>query len=320
MRNKIRTVSLVHDVTRPLQTSAFRQWPGQWPGGSATVGNSFFLPAIDGAFNADWLVCGTPPPSTITTNVPFERRIFLVQEPPEFWSVSEQILSMFRWIICPYHVGDPHPQIVTRYVPHNWWYGIEVRSSGGHIFGPGGLTLEQIEAEKQPKKMPKMSTIVSQKSFLPGHRKRLLFTLKLKEALGDLLDIYGHGFRDIPDKRDALLDYKFHFAAENSCHAHYWTEKLADPLLARCRTFYCGATKIDDYFDSSAVLSLNLDEVDGSIQKIKWSIENEHVDIGAIDRARHDVLYKYNLPFYIDKLIDELEIALYQSRPHRESA
>lgn len=308
MTKQFRTVALVYDVKKPMERRLFRQWPGEWPRGSSLVGNSFFVPPVDGKFDADWLICGTPPTNTINTSVPFDRRVFLVQEPPDYWSVSDEILSNFRWIICPYQTSEKSPQILTRYVPIQWWYGLTVRSSGGHQFGPEALTFKQIESEPQPKKLNKMSTIVSAKSFLAGHRKRLAFTLKLKEALGDFLDIYGHGFREVPDKRDALLGYKYHFAAENAVLDHWWTEKVDDPLLARCRTFYCGASRISDYFESDAVLPLDIDEIDKSIEKIKRAIENDDVNSGAIERARHDILYKYNFPFYIDSLLGELEL------------
>ena len=55
----------------------------------------------------------------------------------------------------------------------------------------------------------------------------------------------------IEDKFDALIGYKYHLALENSVIPDYWTEKLADSLLAWCKPIYYGCPNINDYFSSS---------------------------------------------------------------------
>ena len=66
------------------------------------------------------------------------------------------------------------------------------------------LTLNDIENETFEEKKENISTIMSAKNFLPGHKKRLLFTSKLLEDKEIGLHVFGHGFNNIADKREAL--------------------------------------------------------------------------------------------------------------------
>ena len=82
-----------------------------------------------------------------------------------------------------------------------------------------------------PQKTKLVSVVASNQTYLPGHRARLEFVAKLKEALGDQVDVFGRGINGFADKRDVLDDYRYHIAIENSVCENYWTEKLADPYM-----------------------------------------------------------------------------------------
>ncbi len=62
-----------------------------------------------------------------------------------------------------------------------------------------------VEDRQVFKKTKLVSMISSNKSMVPGHRKRLEFVDKFK----DQVDLYGRGFRDINRKEDGLRDYMF---------------------------------------------------------------------------------------------------------------
>jgi hypothetical protein len=139
---------------------------------------------------------------------------------------------------------------------------------------------------------------------LPGHKSRLEFTLALKEELGSVFDVFGYPHNPILDKRDALIGYKFHLAIENAVYPHYWTEKLADPILGRCKVFYHGAGEIHNYFPKDAVVSINIHKPQEAIRIItKHLSQAEQINDRAIEVSREYVLSKFNFPFYFDKII-----------------
>jgi len=60
-----------------------------------------------------------------------------------------------------------------------------------------------IEEREIYEKTKLVSMISSNKSMVPGHRKRLEFVNKFK----DQVDLYGRGFRDLPRKEEGIKDY-----------------------------------------------------------------------------------------------------------------
>jgi hypothetical protein len=305
---KIQTVVIAQDTAAPILEQLFRrQWPGVWPCGSSMVGNTLFVPpSCDGKLRADWLICCTPPPEKIVTDIPKNRRIFLIQEPPEFWRPPAELLSHFGYIISPYHLDVPEGTTLFLGVTTGlfWWYGVEMN---GHKPVGGSLSYDEIRLEPRHKKGRLLSTIVSNKSFLPGQQSRVDFTLALKEQLGSVFDIFGYPHNPIVDKRDALIGYKFHLAIENAVHPHYWTEKLADPILGRCKVFYHGAGEIHNYFPQDAVVSINIHEPQEAMRIIKHHLSQaDKINDQAIEVSREHVLSKFNIPFYFDKIIQRI--------------
>ena len=301
----IQTVVVAQDSSKPIHEGLYRrQWPGVWPGGSSMVGETLFLPpSSDGKLRADWLICGTPPPNQIVTDIPKERRIFLLQEPPEVWTPTTEFLEHFGYVISPYTLPTPKGTHLFLGVTTGlfWWYGAKMH---GHKETSESLTFDDIKSETPSVKNKLLSTIVSNKSFLPGHQSRITFTLALKEELGDDFDVFGYPHNPIADKRDALVGYKFHLAIENSIHPHYWTEKLADPILGRCKTFYHGASEIHQYFDNSAVVPIDIYDLNNAIDTIKNHLSlADKIDYESIEKSRGDILNKFNFPFFIDKVI-----------------
>ena len=74
--------------------------------------------------------------------------------------------------------------------------------------------------------------ILSDKDFSEGHKKRIEFVNKIISLpISEYIDVYGHGFKPIPDKWDAIAPYKYHLVLENSVQKDYWSEKLADSFL-----------------------------------------------------------------------------------------
>jgi hypothetical protein len=302
----LRTISLVTDDRTPLSAYLTRQWPGTWPRGDSIVGNSIFIPPIGGQHRGDWLVCpSSPPPERISTDIPRERRILFVVEPPEFWQPPVELLDSFGYVVSPYPLpqfqGVQIPSVTTGLL---WWYGIDL---DGHRPTGNFMTLDAIRREPWPEKTRLMSVITSAKAFLPGHRKRLAFVQQLKEAFGDALDLYGAGINPIADKREALAPYLYHVAIENAVHPHFWTEKLADPMLGRCVTFYHGAPSAAASFPEGVVVPIDIDRPQAAIDTIVAKLRGPLPDRPVIEAARNRLIDFYNFPSFCDHLIDAIE-------------
>lgn len=304
----IRTVAVAADNLNYPTKLGCRQMPGSWPQGNSLVGRTFMLPPpSDGLYRGDYLVVGTPPPKQFKTVIPREKRIFMLFEPPEFWRPEKRFLDAFGCVVTPYRLKDfDGIQILAPATAGNWWYG--AKKIRGQDTGEV-LSFEEIRDESYPEKINKISIITSKKNYLPGHRDRLNFIQKLSETIPGELEIFGYGFKELQDKRDGLYPFRFHLAMENSVHSDYWTEKLSDPILGRCITFYYGATRIQDYFPEQSIIPINILDFDSSLSKISYFIKNRLPDNldEDIESARSKVLYRYNAPFFLDYIIDELE-------------
>lgn len=132
---------------------------------------------------------------------------------------------------------------------------------------------EEIEKMEVPEKKRKISFITSSRTFLPGHTRRLAWMRKIRELYGD---------------------------------------EIADAILAYTVPIYCGCKNIDAYFPSEAMISLNINDEQGSIALINNVLNDSkriyQEKLPFLKEARNRLLFKYNLfPFvksYIDKYVD----------------
>jgi hypothetical protein len=301
----LRTIALVHDADPGTHPHVTRQWPGSWPGGDSVVGNSLFIPRSGNRYRGDWLVCTASQPGRIDTDIPKTRRILFVLEPPEFAIPPSELLDQFGYVVSPYRLaGCSAVQIPGVTTGLFWWYGIAM--DGHRPTGPF-MSLAELRDEPVLPKSRLISTITSSKAFLPGHRSRLAFIALLQEAFGDLIDVFGHGIRPVADKRDALRPYQYHVALENSVHPNYWTEKLADPLLGRCVTFYHGAPSAAETFSRGSVVPIDIAHPYDAIETIVTTMKAGTIATDEIEASRHILLEHFNFPIYCDRLIDAIE-------------
>ena len=100
-----------------------------------------------------------------------------------------------------------------------------------------------------------VSMISSNKSMIPGHRKRLEFVNKFK----DKVHLYGRGFNDIVRKEDGLLDYMFSIAVENAVYDTYFTEKLTDCFATGTIPIFYGCKGVTEYFNEDGIIFLDDD-------------------------------------------------------------
>lgn len=108
---------------------------------------------------------------------------------------------------------------------------------------------------KEPKIYEKskiISMISSNKKMCGGHLKRLEWV----DRIGDQVDLYGRGFKEIELKEEGLCDYMFSVAIENLCSDGYFTEKILDCFATGTIPVYLGAPNIGDYFNMDGIINL----------------------------------------------------------------
>lgn len=99
-----------------------------------------------------------------------------------------------------------------------------------------------------------VSIIASAKKFTEGHQLR--HEIIEKSGRNDLA-LFGHGYRSIPYKLEALKDFRFSFVIENSRVDYYFTEKLIDCLLTGTVPVYFGCPSIGKFFNTDGFIFLN---------------------------------------------------------------
>lgn len=108
---------------------------------------------------------------------------------------------------------------------------------------------------REPKiyeKSKMISMISSNKLMCEGHRLRLEWV----ERIGDQVDLYGRGFKEIELKEEGLCDYMFSVAIENGQYETYFTEKLLDCFATGTIPVYLGSPNIGDYFNKDGIINL----------------------------------------------------------------
>ena len=100
-----------------------------------------------------------------------------------------------------------------------------------------------------------VSMISSNKSMVPGHRKRLELVNKFRNQV----HLYGRGFRDLDAKEDGLRDYMFSIAVENAVYDTYFTEKLTDCFATGTIPVFYGCKGVTEYFNEDGIIFLDDD-------------------------------------------------------------
>jgi len=145
-----------------------------------------------------------------------------------------------------------------------------------------------------------LSFITSNYAARRGHRKRLKFLDQIKDKVD--FDLWGRGFRTMEDKFDALHDYKYSIVIENSRHRDYWSEKVADALLAGCLPFYYGCPNISNYFHPQSLIQIDIEKPNEAISIIRKAIENKEWEKRQqnIEQERQKIVNEYQFfPVFI---------------------
>ena len=110
---------------------------------------------------------------------------FISGEPPIVKSYSSEFINIFDHVISSHDLKCMNNHRDQQALP--WYFGYNFKTSSA------SFDFDQIMNLKLPNKSKKISCVVSSRSFLPGHRKRLKWLENLRNEFGDNIDFYGKG-------------------------------------------------------------------------------------------------------------------------------
>ena len=279
-------------ITVKLSTSP---WPinRQTPGGKGVWGECRFFCNTDIDRCDYWFVLEGPRKKKETAICPKENTIFIAHEHPTLKTYRSEFLQQFAAVITSdARINHPKPVLQQSGLP--WHVG---RKQKGHVNISFTKDYDELKGITSIDKTKMISVVSSSKTMTEGHRQRVDFALRLKSHFGDKIDLFGRGLNEIEDKWDALAEYRYHVAIENSEVNHYWTEKISDAFLAGCHPIYHGCPNIADYFSPDSFTQININEPAKAIATIEICIEQDRYTLSRqrIWESREKVLDQYNL-------------------------
>jgi hypothetical protein len=287
-------------------------WQRQMQEPGSVWGSTHYNFALNSTSKPDWLVVFSAWPEVpLYTSVPKHRRIFVAGEPESFHRYQPRFLEQFGTVLTT-QPGTRHPGVVYGQPGINWFAGVRFHDGAPRLVPQ--LTFKDFDAGN-PVKSKLCSVVCSTNATTRGHRKRIEFVNLLQREFGDQIDFYGRGRRDIADKDDALADYRFHIALENSVQRDYWTEKLADPFLRGCFPIYSGCTNLSDYFPQSSYVRIDLDKPNKALAMVAAVLESDWDKQYASELAlaKNKVLFQFNIFAVLETLFAKLEARQPQS-------
>jgi len=162
------------------------------------------------------------------------------------------------------------------------------------------------------RKTKQISTVMSTKSHLRGHKERLEFISRAEKEI-EALERFGRGTqREIATKEEGLEDYRYSFALENSQQPDYFTEKLYDCLLTWTVPIYSGAPNLNQIFPAEAFVQIDISDTVGAIEKVKAIIADPsdyQNRLPALRQAREMLLSELGFHGFLKHLIRDADLA-----------
>jgi hypothetical protein len=299
-------------ITVKISTSP---WPitRQTPGGKGVWGECRFFCNTDIDRCDYWFVLEGPGRKKETAVCPKENTVFVAHEPPTLRTYRSDFLQQFAAVITSdARIDHPNPVLQQSGLP--WHVG---RRQKGHVNMGFTKDYDELKAITTIPKTKMISVVSSSKDMTEGHRQRVAFALRLKSHFGDKIDLFGRGLNEIEDKWDALADYRYHVAIENSEVNHYWTEKISDAFLAGCHPIYHGCPNIAAYFSPGSFTMININEPEKAIDTIESCIAQDRYTSSRqwIWQSRGKVLDQYNLfPMIANYIAKDLQRSATETR------
>ncbi len=219
--------------------------------------------------------------------IPVNRRIAFLIEPvtinPAGYTYVKVHADKFAYILS-------HDRVFNKGIPNATYYPF-----GGCWIEPGD--------RKVHAKTKLISIIASDKRQTVGHRLRH----EIIDRFPGKIDVFGRGYKPIPNKIEALRDYCYSIVIENERSSGWFTEKLIDCLQTGTIPLYYGAPDMLEYFDGVKGF-LNAEKLD---DLFKHELENP----GSMARNYRDMLPEVNKLFEASKKYVCPEDWIYEKYP-----
>jgi hypothetical protein len=203
----------------------------------------------------------------------WDRVLFVASEPPEIREYNLSVLSRYAMVLGPQFPGVTS---LKNYRPlaavAPWWVGVNSSETEHYATHSGSVSFSRQEIRNMPAPhLNGISVIVSHKSRTPLQAQRLRLVDYLETKLPEL-EVFGVGRDPLPDKAEALSQYRYHLAVENSVHAGYWTEKLADPVLLQNFVFYGGHPSYRDNLAGEGIQLIDAGDCEATYRSISEAL------------------------------------------------
>jgi len=135
---------------------------------------------------------------------------------------------------------------------------------------------------------------------------RINFLNILQNRIDGDIDFFGRDIKKTATKEKGILNYKYHIVIENNIYKNIISEKIFDSYLGLSYPLYSGGSNLEDFFPKESFTKLDLNDFNGSIQKIEHILENDSYNkkVKALKDARNIVLNKFNLIYRIDAIVE----------------
>jgi hypothetical protein len=256
---------------------------------------------------------------------PNSKNLFMFVEPPEIYRYKSEDLDRFDIVAgpkfpeyvnlpnycfsqaaLPWSAGITHPEINVLLRMR----GLRKIFKNLVVFSQKSPQINFSIEELLRLSLPKekfLSIVTSNKAETPMQKKRLDFITFLNSRKAIPIEIYGRGFKKVDDKFEILRRSSHHLALENSSYDGYWTEKLADPILSLNRTYYSGATDVQNYFPSNIVLPIDLSNFESAASIIEKDFINFEYDLNCQKEARDILVSENSFESVVLKIIQNYE-------------
>lgn len=224
---------------------------------------------------------------------PPEQTILVTSEPPSIKIYPSCYTRQFGYVLTTHS---------PRFLPHP-----NHRTGRGCLYWMAGYPIDEVFSMPEYPKSRLLSTVCSAKRQKhTEHYRRYSLVEYLSRHLDDL-DWYGWGIRRLDPKYHALNPYRYHIAIENYIAEHHWTDKISDPLLGLCLTFYAGDPSLGDILPPESFIPIPIDHPERALRIIRDSIAaNEYEKrLPAIREARRLIVEQYNFYNQIADLVHE---------------
>jgi hypothetical protein len=224
---------------------------------------------------------------------PRERTALITQEPVSVKSYCRPYVMQFG------HLLSNRPKSAENHPGH-------FPGAGYMVWYTGRSFADEQAREPGAERKDAVSAVCSAKNMRHTHhaaRFRLMEALE-RDVAG--FERFGKGVRPLKRKCDALDDFKYHVAMENHVAPGHWTEKLADPIVCGCLTFYAGDPGAAKILPERSFIPIPADDPALAVEIVKKAVADGEWEKrrDAIAEARALLLEKYNLFAQIASLIE----------------